>query len=65
MAAKKNKRLIKGKSTTLFGVCSGMSDYFGIDVTIIRLGWIIATAFTGFIPGIIAYVIAAFVIPEE
>ena len=63
--AAKDKKLIKGKSSILFGVCSGVADYFKIDATLVRITWVIATAFTGFIPGIVAYIIAAFVIPEK
>ncbi len=47
------------------GVCGGIGEYFGVDANIIRLVWIIATALTTFIPGIIAYVIAAVIIPSD
>lgn len=25
------------------GVCSGIADYFGLDVTLVRIGWVIGT----------------------
>lgn len=25
------------------GVCSGIADYFGIDTTLVRIGWVIGT----------------------
>ena len=25
----------------LMGVCAGMADYFGIDVTIVRIAWVV------------------------
>ena len=65
MAAKSKKRLTRGKDIKLFGVCSGIASYLGVDSTVIRLSWIILTAFTGFFPGLIAYVIASLVIPEK
>jgi phage shock protein C len=45
------------------GVCLGFSEYFGIDVTVVRLVWLITALMTcsGFIP----YVIAWIVMPEE
>lgn len=49
----------------VMGVCSGMAEYMKIDVTVIRLAWVLGTAVTGFVPGIIAYVIAALIIPEQ
>lgn len=27
----------------LFGVSAGISDYFGVDVTLVRVGWVIGT----------------------
>lgn len=27
----------------LMGVCAGMADYFGWDVTLVRVGWVAAT----------------------
>ena len=49
----------------IFGVCGGIGNYFNLDPTIIRLSWVIMTAITGFILGVIAYLIAAVVIPEK
>ncbi len=46
------------------GVCGGIGEYFQIDSTIIRLLWIVISIPTGFIPGIIAYLIAAAIIPR-
>ena len=61
-----NKRLYRSRTKrTLSGVCGGLEDYFDIDVTIIRLVWGLITIMSGFFPGIVAYVIAVFIIPEE
>lgn len=45
------------------GVCMGLAEYFDIDVTVIRLAWLITALMTGV--GFIPYVIAWIVIPEE
>ena len=47
----------------LFGVCGGLAKYFDIDATVIRLILVLAVIFAGV--GIIAYLAAALVIPEE
>jgi phage shock protein C len=61
-----NKKLIRDTDNAmLFGVCAGLGEYFNVDTTIIRLLWIVLTAFTGFIPGMVAYVVAAIVIPQK
>lgn len=44
------------------GVCGGLGEYFHVDATIIRLLWAIL-AFTG--SGILAYIIAAIIIPRR
>ena len=49
----------------LAGVCSGLAAYSGMDVTIIRLLTAFAIIMTGIIPGLILYLIAALIIPEE
>lgn len=46
----------------LFGVCSGVAEYFDVDVSIVRILWGVL-AFTGV--GLIAYIIAAYVLPVK
>ena len=58
------KRLYKSVTDKkLCGVCGGIAEYFELDTTRVRLAWIIFTALGG--SGIIAYIIAALVIPEQ
>lgn len=46
----------------LCGVCGGIGEYFNIDPTLIRLGWVI---FGLTVTGILAYIIAAVIVPES
>lgn len=46
------------------GVLGGLASYFKIDSTILRLAFVAIVAFTGFVPGIVAYGMAMVVIPE-
>ena len=48
----------------LCGVCSGIAAYFNIDPTLIRLAYALMTIFTTGFPGVIIYIILAFVMPE-
>lgn len=60
------KRLYKSEKNRVFGgVIGGVGEYFNIDPVILRVIWVIMVAFTGFVPGIIAYLVANFVIPER
>ena len=45
------------------GVCLGFSEYFDIDVTLVRVVWLIVAFMTGF--GFLAYLIAWIIMPEE
>ena len=48
----------------LAGVCAGIADYLDVDVTVVRLGWIILSIVPGgLVGGVIAYVAAALVMP--
>ena len=60
------KRLyLSTKDKKISGVCGGIGEFFNVDATLIRLAWIIMTLISGVIPGIIAYFIAAIVIPKQ
>lgn len=57
------RRLVRSKQNkVLAGVCGGIAEYFDIDSTIIRLGFLISVFFGGV--GIPAYIVALFVMPE-
>ena len=58
------KKLTRKKSNRMIvGVCSGVAEYFDIDVTAVRVAWAISACFGG--AGILAYILAAFIMPEE
>ena len=59
-----NRRLYKSNANKMVaGVCGGIAEYFGIDPTLVRLGWVLFCALGG--SGILAYIIAAIVIPGK
>ncbi len=47
------------------GVCSGIADYTGVDVTIIRIGLVILTFVGGFPWTLIAYLLTAWMAPVK
>lgn len=58
------KRLYKSRNDKMLGgVCGGIAEYFDIDPTLVRLGWVLFCALGG--SGILAYLVAAIVIPEQ
>lgn len=59
-----NKRLYKSKKKMICGVCGGIAEYFNIDPTLVRL-IVVFLAFAGVGSGILAYIVAAIVMPEQ
>ena len=57
------KKLHKSnKDRKISGVCGGIAEYFNVDYTLVRLGFIIVGAMAGC--GVIAYIVASLVMPE-
>ncbi len=57
------KKLMRSQTNrTIAGVCGGVAEYFGLDVTLVRVGWFVATIFTIGLP---AYIVAWIVMPEQ
>lgn len=57
------KKLYKSKTDKkICGVCGGLGEYFNVDSTIIRLAAVLL-AFFGC--GILVYIVAAIIMPEE
>lgn len=46
------------------GVCGGIADWLGWDVTLVRVLFVIISIFSVAFPGILAYIILWIVMPE-
>ena len=58
------KKLYKSNQNKMLdGVCGGIAEYFGIDPTVVRLIWALYSLMGGC--GILAYIIAAIIIPRN
>lgn len=58
------KRLYRlEKDRVWLGVLSGLGEYFNVDPVLLRVVFILVTVFTGFVPGLVAYILAAVVMP--
>jgi phage shock protein C len=47
----------------LGGVCGGIAEWAGWDPVLVRVTAVLLTVFTGFLPGLVAYVALLIVIP--
>ena len=58
-----DKKLYRSQTDKkIAGVCGGIAEYFGIDSTLVRLGWVLFTFAGG--SGILAYIIAWIIMPD-
>ena len=59
------KRLVRARAgRKIAGVCAGFAEYFDLDVTLVRVVWLI-TALIPIGASLIAYLIAWILLPEE
>ena len=49
----------------LAGVCGGIAEYYGSDPTAVRLAALVIGLFTGIVPMVVAYIVAASWSPTE
>lgn len=49
----------------LAGVCGGLADYFGLDPTVVRFGYVLLSLLSAAFPGFLVYLVLWFMIPEE
>ena len=47
------------------GVCAGLAQYLDLDISLVRILWFFVTFVSGVFPGLVAYVLAWIIIPEE
>jgi phage shock protein C len=58
------KRLYKiEEGKKIAGVCGGIAEYFQIDPSLVRIGWVLFSFAGG--SGILAYIIAALILPNK
>jgi len=59
------KKLTRSRnSKVIAGVLGGLGEYVAVDPVLLRLGYFALTIFTGFVPGIIVYILAIAIVPE-
>jgi phage shock protein C len=64
-SAKEPRRLVRRTDDKMVaGVCSGLADHFGVDVTLVRLLTVLITVL-GFGTVVIAYLAAWVIVPAE
>ena len=58
------KKLTKSENKVLAGVCAGLAEYMGMDITVMRILYALLTFCSAAFPGVLLYLIMALVMPE-
>jgi phage shock protein C len=60
-----DKKLTKSNNKMIAGVCAGIAEYLGWDVTMVRVLYLLLSLFSVGFPGLLLYIILAIVMPER
>jgi phage shock protein C len=58
------RRLTRSRNKAIAGVCAGIAEYFGWDVTLFRVVFVLASILSVAFPGILVYVVLWAVMPK-
>lgn len=65
-SAPRSKQLIRSRSNRkIAGVCAGFGHYLDLDISLVRILWVFVTLMAGGFPGVVAYILAWIIVPEE
>ena len=60
-----NKKLTRSSNKMIAGVCAGIAEYFGWEVTIVRIVYAFLTIFSAGFPGLLLYIVMSIVMPNK
>ena len=64
--AKQVKKLCRSsRNRMIAGICGGIAEYFDVDPTVVRIGYVIISVFSVAFPGILVYLIAWLLMPQD
>ena len=63
MTSPERKLTRSSRHKMIAGVCGGLAEYFGLDVTVVRVAYVLISVVSVAFPGILAYIILMFVMP--
>lgn len=59
------KKLLRSRNSMIAGVCGGIANYFGLDPTLVRVGYVILSIISAGFPGILVYILLMLIMPME
>lgn len=58
------RRLTRSSDKMLAGVCGGIANYFDLDPTLVRIGYIVLSICSAGFPGMLVYLILWLIMPD-
>lgn len=58
------RRLTRSRNKLIAGVCAGIAEYFGWEVTLFRVVFVIVSILSAAFPGILVYLVLWVVMPR-
>ena len=62
MATNDNRRLYRSQDRIIAGVCAGLAEFFGLDVSLVRIATLVLILFGGL--SLWAYIILWLIVPK-
>jgi len=58
------RRLVRSRNKMIAGVCAGIAEHFGWDVTLFRVAYVLVSILSVAFPGILVYLVCWIVMPQ-
>ena len=58
------RRLTRSRNKMIAGVCAGIAEYFGWEVTLFRVVYVVVSILSAAFPGILVYIVLWVVMPR-
>lgn len=59
------KKLRRSNNRMLAGVIAGLAEYFDVDVTVLRVCYVLLSILSAAFPGLLVYILLMFIMPNE
>jgi phage shock protein C len=59
------KRMKRSSDKMIAGVCAGIAEYLGWDVSLVRIAYVLFSIFSAGFPGLLVYIILWFIMPDN
>ena len=59
------KKLRRSNNRMLAGVIAGLAEYFDVDVTVLRVCYVLLSILSAAFPGLLVYILLMLIMPNE